>query len=61
VPIVLISGSLSLLEPSRPVKACNGITFYLNKYPLKWIELLLVLGILADTAVAVVVVVTYFA
>jgi len=25
VPIVLKSGSLSLLEPSRPVQACNGI------------------------------------
>jgi hypothetical protein len=26
VPIELISGSLNLLEPSGPVKACNGIT-----------------------------------
>jgi len=25
VPIVLKSGSLRLLEPSRPVQACNGI------------------------------------
>jgi hypothetical protein len=25
VPIVLKSGSLNLLEPSGPVKACNGI------------------------------------
>jgi hypothetical protein len=25
VPIVLKSGSLRLLEPSGPVKACNGI------------------------------------
>jgi hypothetical protein len=25
VPIVLKSGSLNLLEPSEPVKACNGI------------------------------------
>jgi hypothetical protein len=25
VPIVLKSGSLSLLEPSGPIKACNGI------------------------------------
>jgi len=25
VPIVLKSGSLSLLEPSGPVQACNGI------------------------------------
>ena len=25
VPIVMKSGSLSLLEPSRPVQACNGI------------------------------------
>jgi hypothetical protein len=27
VPIVLKSGSLNLLEPSGPVKACNGIAF----------------------------------
>jgi hypothetical protein len=26
VPIVLKSGSLNLLEPSGPVKGCNGIT-----------------------------------
>jgi hypothetical protein len=25
VPIVLTSGSLNLLEPSGPVKACNGM------------------------------------
>jgi hypothetical protein len=25
MPIVLKSGSLNLLEPSGPVKACNGI------------------------------------
>jgi hypothetical protein len=25
VPIVLKSGSLNLLEPLRPVQACNGI------------------------------------
>jgi hypothetical protein len=25
VPIVLKSGSLNLLEPSGPVKGCNGI------------------------------------
>jgi hypothetical protein len=32
VPIVLKSGSLKLLEPSGPVKACNGIAlpFLLN-------------------------------
>jgi hypothetical protein len=28
VPIFLKSGSLNLLEPSGPVQACNGITFY---------------------------------
>jgi hypothetical protein len=28
VPIVLKSGSLNLLEPSGPVKACNGIAFF---------------------------------
>jgi len=28
VPIVLKSGSLSLLEPSRPVQACNGIALF---------------------------------
>jgi hypothetical protein len=28
VPIVLKYGSLNLLEPSGPVKACNGIAFY---------------------------------
>jgi len=26
VPVVLKSGSLSLLEPSGPLEACNGIT-----------------------------------
>jgi hypothetical protein len=31
MPIVLKSGSLNLLEPSEPVKACNGIALpYLN-------------------------------
>ena len=29
VPIVLKSGSLSLLEPSRPFQACNGIALQL--------------------------------
>jgi hypothetical protein len=29
VPIVLKSGSLNLLDPSGPVKACNGIALYL--------------------------------
>jgi hypothetical protein len=29
VPIVLKSGSLNLLEPSGPVKACNGIACFL--------------------------------
>jgi hypothetical protein len=27
VPIVLKSGSLNLLEPSGPVKACDGVAF----------------------------------
>jgi hypothetical protein len=31
VPIVLKSGSLNLLEPSGPVKACNGIALPLSK------------------------------
>jgi hypothetical protein len=30
VPIVLKSGSLNLLEPSGPVKACNGIALPLR-------------------------------
>jgi hypothetical protein len=32
VPIVIKSGSLNLLEPSGPVKACNGIAlpFYIT-------------------------------
>jgi hypothetical protein len=30
VPTVLKSGSLSVLEPSGPVKACNGIALPLN-------------------------------
>jgi len=29
VPIVLKSGSLRLLEPLRPVQACNGIALHL--------------------------------
>ena len=32
VPIVLKSGSLSLLEPSGPVQACNGIALPLPLY-----------------------------
>ena len=31
VPIVLKSGSLNLLEPSGPVKACNGIALPLPR------------------------------
>jgi hypothetical protein len=31
VPIVLTSGSLKLLEPSGPVKACNGIALPLPR------------------------------
>jgi len=34
---VLKSGSLNLLEPSGPVQACNGITFY---WVRKWGTLL---------------------
>jgi hypothetical protein len=30
VPIFLKSGSLNLLEPSRPVKACNGVALPLS-------------------------------
>jgi hypothetical protein len=30
VPIVLKSGSLNLLEPTGPVKACNGIALPLH-------------------------------
>jgi hypothetical protein len=30
VPIVLKSGSLNLLEPSGPVKACNGIALTIS-------------------------------
>jgi hypothetical protein len=33
VPIVLKSGSLNLLEPSGPVKACNGIALPLLYQP----------------------------
>jgi hypothetical protein len=32
VPIVLKSGNLNLLEPSGPVKACNGIALPLPKF-----------------------------
>jgi hypothetical protein len=32
VPIVLKSGSLNLLGPSGPVKACNGIALHLLCY-----------------------------
>ena len=31
VPIVLKSGSLNLLEPSRSVQACNGIAFSVSR------------------------------
>jgi hypothetical protein len=34
VPIVLKSGNLNLLEPSGPVKACNGIALPSPKYAL---------------------------
>jgi hypothetical protein len=33
VPINLKSGSLNLLEPSGPVKACNGIALPLPLFP----------------------------
>jgi hypothetical protein len=36
VPIVLKSGSLNLLEPSGPVKACNGISLPLPNKASKW-------------------------
>jgi len=39
VPIVMKSGSLSFLEPSGPVKACNGIALPLHlptHLPLLW-------------------------
>jgi hypothetical protein len=32
VPIVLKSGSLKLLEPSGPVKGCNGIAVIIILY-----------------------------
>jgi hypothetical protein len=35
VPIVLKSGSLNLLEPSGPVKACNGIVLPLMVFIIK--------------------------
>jgi hypothetical protein len=40
VPIVLKSGSLNLLEPSRPVKACNGIALSLPF--ISWFSLYLI-------------------
>jgi hypothetical protein len=30
MPTVLKSGGLSLLEPSGPIQACNGIAFFLS-------------------------------
>jgi hypothetical protein len=33
MPIVLKTGSPNLLEPSGPVKACNGIAFALATVP----------------------------
>jgi hypothetical protein len=35
VPIVMKSGSLNLLEPSGPVKACNGIALPLREFNLE--------------------------
>jgi hypothetical protein len=39
VPIVLKSGSLNLLEPLKPVKACNGIDLPLSLHLLKEVNL----------------------
>jgi hypothetical protein len=37
VPIVMKSGSLNYLEPSGPVKACNGIALpYMKTYVQLW-------------------------
>jgi hypothetical protein len=35
LPIVVKSRNLNLLEPSRPVQACNGITLPFNRHCLK--------------------------
>jgi hypothetical protein len=43
VPIVLKSGSLNLLKPSRPVQTCNGIALPLP-FCLKPTQLLLYTG-----------------
>jgi hypothetical protein len=48
VPIVLKSGSLNLLEPSGPVKACNGIALplpYLLMMSIKSARNMLFIGI----------------
>jgi hypothetical protein len=39
VPIVLKSGSLNLLEPSGPVKACNGVALPFIYRTLKFLAL----------------------
>jgi len=41
VPIILKSGSLNLLEPSRPAQACNGIALrdlYRHNIPERKLE-----------------------
>jgi hypothetical protein len=43
VPIVLKSGSLNLLEPSGPVKACNGIALpFMSCYVILYYMILLI-------------------
>ena len=37
MPIVLKSGSINLLEPSRPVQTCNGIALYFKFYSILYI------------------------
>jgi hypothetical protein len=39
LPIVLISRSPGLLEPSGPVKACNGIALLFTYLLFKWVSL----------------------
>jgi hypothetical protein len=41
VPIVLKSGSLSLLEPSGPVQACNGIALPFLQSNTTWLMFIL--------------------
>jgi hypothetical protein len=41
VPIVLKSGSLNFLEPSGPVKACNGIAYDMGLIEISFFILLI--------------------